>query len=1000
MKTQANKSRSTVKPKTLVVISHTHWDREWYATFQQYRLRLVRLVDKLLNILETQPNYAHFMLDGQTVILEDYLEVRPEREAILKKHIAEGRILVGPWYILPDQFLVSGEAHIQNLLRGQAIAKNYGGSMPVGYIPDPFGHISQMPQILRGFGLESAAMWRGLGPQLGQLEFIWEAPDGSTVEAVHLASGYSSGLGLNAGVEPGLTQLDGLKRELLNKSVTGIVPLMNGNDHAEPMGELPETLEALQARFAERGQEVRFVHSTLPAYFEMEREHLAWQRENTPRHKGEMRDSQLAYLLPGVLSARMWIKQRNYKAETLLERWVGPHLAWLQSLPPRNASKYEQEESYEPESLQALSRTAWKYLLLNDPHDSICGCSIDQVHEEMKLRYDWIEQVGTELRDMGLRGIARVIETADLAQRVTKDETALPLVVFNPVEIKRTDAVLMSAQVINRLQDFVIVDNDGTILPHQILGKHEEKIFSMDIPASSLRGMAAQGGDEGRVMGYTMADINFNPIVDETGKTTLVEANVTVLYNSPAPTDPDLMARTVAKVEGYLADGVETFRLNAFLQTTIKFQFLARNVPANGYKTFLLRARHPNEALPTAEVRDMKEEEPESIENEFYQLSVDRKTGLFSLLDKETNITYGGLHGWRDLGDAGDEYNFSQPANDSEVNKLFAEPDIKIISNGVDQSIQVNGALELPESLSADRQSRSATTAICSFTVIATLTPGVKRVDFETVFQNKAKDHRLQVLLAAPFVATSSEAEGTFDVVERPLELPKFSSSWMEDPQPTAPQKSFVSVSNADRSLGLTLINRGLPEYELLPAKPDDEQGATLALTLLRAVGWLSREDLLTRRGHAGPGMETPGAQMEGNQFYHYSIIAHKGDWLRSGAQGQAHAFNAPMEGITTSVQSGILPPQSSLVEILPRALALSTVKMSEDSSGVIVRLWNPSDRDVPTAKVRFYRKPQKLHLTNLAEDEVGASLEADPDGWFSFEIGAKKIITLKAVFK
>lgn len=996
MKTQVNKSRSTVKPKTLVIISHTHWDREWYATFQQYRLRLVRLVDKLLNILETQPDYAHFMLDGQTVILEDYLEVRPEREAVLKKHIEAGRILVGPWYILPDQFLVSGEAHIQNLLRGQALARSFGGSMPIGYIPDPFGHIGQMPQILRGFGLDAAAMWRGIGPQLGQLEFIWEAPDGSTVEAVHLASGYSSGLGLNAGVEPGLTQLDGLKRDLLNKSVTGIVPLMNGNDHVEPTADLPETLQALQARFAERGQDVRFVHSTLPAYFEMERENLAWQRDNTPRYKGEMRDSQLAYLLPGVLSARMWIKQRNQKMETLLERWVGPYLAWVQSLPPRNASKHEMEESYEPESLQALYRTAWKYLLLNDPHDSICGCSIDQVHEEMKLRYDSVEQIGTELRDMGLRGLARVVNTADLAQRVTGEEVALPLVVFNPVEIKRTDVVLMSAQVINRLQDFVVVDNDGTLLPHQVLGQKEEKIFSMDIPATALSGMAAQGGDEGRVMGYTLADINFKPLPDETGKISVVEANATVLYNSPAPTDPELMVRTSAEVERWLTAGVKTFRLNAFLQTTVKFQFLARNVPANGYKTFLLRARRPNENLPIDEVK----EEPTSIENEFYQLSADPKTGLLSLLDKETNLTYGGLHGWRDLGDAGDEYNFSPPANDSAVTKLFAEPDIKIISNGVDQSIQVNGALELPESLSTDRQSRSASTAICSFTVIATLAPGVKRVDFETVFQNKAKDHRLQVLFPAPFVATASEAENAFDVVQRPLDLPKFSSSWVEDPQPTAPQKSFVSISNADRSLGLTLLNQGLPEYELLPAKPDDEQGATLALTLLRAVGWLSREDLLTRRGHAGPGLETLGAQMEGNQFYHYSLIAHKGDWLRSGTQGQAHAFNAPMEGITTAIQSGIMPPQSSFVEILPRAMALSTIKMSEDTSGLIVRLWNPSERAIPSAKVRFYRKPQKLHLTNLAETEVGPTLEADPDGWFTFEAGAKKIITLKAYFE
>lgn len=996
MKTQTTKSRQTAKLKTLVVISHTHWDREWYATFQQYRLRLVRLIDKLLHILEIRPDYAYFMLDGQTVVLEDYLEVRPEREAVLKKQIASGRLLVGPWYILPDQFLISGEAHIQNLLRGQKIARSFGGSMPVGYIPDPFGHISQMPQLLRGFGLDSAAMWRGVGPELGQIEFIWEAPDGSTVEAVHLATGYSTGLALNAGVDPALVQLDGLKKDLLNKSVSGIVPLMNGNDHAEPTPDLIETIKTLQARLLEKGQSLEFMHSTLPQYFEMAREYMAWERPDTPHLVGELRNPQLAYLLPGVLSARMWIKQRNYKMETLLERWAGPHLAWLDSLPAHtNKTEAEIREGYAADSLQALYNTAWKYLLLNDPHDSICGCSIDQVHEEMKTRYGWVEQIGSELRDEGLRGLAHVVDTADLVKRVAGNEPALPLVVFNPAETKRSDVVLMSGQVVSRLQDFVIVDSDGTILPHQILSKKEEKLFAMDIPAGALSGMAAQGGDEGRVMGYTMADVNFVPVPDAAGKVKTVEANVTALYNSPTPSDPTLMQTTAAEVDRLIASGVETFKLNVFLQTTIKFQFLARNVPANGYKTFMLRARRSDEPVFKEETL----QEAQSIENEFYQLSIDTQTGLFTLLDKETNVSYGGLHAWRDTGDAGDEYNYSPPAEDKLVSTLFDGPKIKVVKNGVDQSIVLNGALDIPEAISADRQSRSSTTSICPFTVVATLTPGVKRLDFETVFQNNARDHRLQVVFPAPFVANYSEAESVFDVVSRPLALPKFNSNWLEDPQPTAPQKTFVSVTNADRSLGLTVINRGLPEYELLPAKPDDNQGVAVALTLLRAVGWLSREDLSTRRGHAGPAMETPGAQEEGNQFYHYSLMPHKGDWLRSGAQAQAHAFNVPLEGITTAVQTGILPPQTSFVEVLPRALAFSTVKPAEDGQGLVIRLWNPAEREIPAAKVRFYRKPATLYISNLAETEQSQILEADPDGWFVFPAGAKKIITLRATF-
>ena len=158
-------------PFTYFVISHTHWDREWYQPFQEFRVRLVRLVDRLLDLLAADPHFRYFMLDGQTVLLEDYLAVRPQREVDLRRHIQAGRILVGPWYVLPDEFLVSPESLIRNLLLGGRISQRFGATMPVGYIPDTFGHISQLPQMFRGFGLDSAALWRGLPPL--PTEFTW-----------------------------------------------------------------------------------------------------------------------------------------------------------------------------------------------------------------------------------------------------------------------------------------------------------------------------------------------------------------------------------------------------------------------------------------------------------------------------------------------------------------------------------------------------------------------------------------------------------------------------------------------------------------------------------------------------------------------------------------------------------------------------------------------------------------------------------------------------------
>ena len=155
--------------KTLHVISHTHWDREWYQTFQQFRLKLVHLIDKLLDILAEDPEFKYFMLDGQTIVLDDYLHMRPEMEETLREHIQSGRILIGPWHILPDMFLVSPEAHIRNLLQGERTTRKFGPKMPIGYIPDPFGHPGQVPQILKGFGIEAAALWRGLERRAGRI---------------------------------------------------------------------------------------------------------------------------------------------------------------------------------------------------------------------------------------------------------------------------------------------------------------------------------------------------------------------------------------------------------------------------------------------------------------------------------------------------------------------------------------------------------------------------------------------------------------------------------------------------------------------------------------------------------------------------------------------------------------------------------------------------------------------------------------------------------------
>src|SRR5438094_472235 len=230
----------------IILVPHTHWDREWYLTFQQFRARLVHTIDKLLDILDRDNNFTYFMLDGQTIVLDDYLEVQPEQEERLKKYTRAGRINVGPWFIQPDEFLVSGESLIRNLQVGLQRATEFGGGMRIGYVPDCFGHIAQLPQILQGFGIDNAIFWRGVGAEAHRSEFYWAAPDGTQVLVAHLADplGYSNARLMPLEAEEFATRVKLLTAQILPRATTNTLLFMNGSDHLEPQDGLPATIEA------------------------------------------------------------------------------------------------------------------------------------------------------------------------------------------------------------------------------------------------------------------------------------------------------------------------------------------------------------------------------------------------------------------------------------------------------------------------------------------------------------------------------------------------------------------------------------------------------------------------------------------------------------------------------------------------------------------------------------------------------------------------------------
>ena len=412
--------RTTSEKYLVCVIPHTHWDREWYASFQQFRIRLVHVMDDLLDLLERDPSYTHFNLDGQTIVLTDYLEIRPEKRDLLKKLITGRRLGVGPWYVLPDEFLVSGEALVRNLTFGHRLAGEFGHVQKVGYIPDTFGHISQLPQILQGFDIPFAMHFRGLDEGDLKSELWWESPDGSRVLLRHLpvGFGYSNASALADDPIVAAADLNAIAKFETLRAGSSVLLAMNGTDHMPARQDLPLILKTANRDF---GNEFIFRQVSLEDYFRALVKSLGKKVLQTVY--GELRDSNRTpdrdnRLLPHILSSRIYNKMQNERAQTMLERWAEPWsaIAWLGG------------EEY-PE---AFLRKSWEWLLQNHPHDSIGGCSLDAVHAQMETRFAWSQEISEEITRERFELIARQIDLSGLKE----DEAAL--IVFNnlpwPVE--------------------------------------------------------------------------------------------------------------------------------------------------------------------------------------------------------------------------------------------------------------------------------------------------------------------------------------------------------------------------------------------------------------------------------------------------------------------------------------------------------------------------------------------------------------------------------------
>jgi len=462
-------------------VASTHWDREWYEPFQGFRMRLVSLLDEVLTLLEQDQTFASFTMDGQVLPLHDYLEVRPERLGMLRHLIAQGRIIPGPWYVLPDEWLVGGESLVRNLQFGMAASEALGGpTSRAGIVADQFGHTGQLPQLFVQLGLIGALVWRGTHEREHHGHFWWQAPDGSRLPTYRFGqNGY--GTYAHQVRQAGKPETPFILEETVDllvahtlreadRSSLRTILLFDGGDHLEIESRTSLLLARANEHLAAHG--VHIVQSTLDAYL---RDVATEAGAITATVTGELRESgrppieeDEQWLIPGVLSSRIHLKQRNARCEDELCLWAEPWSQFATALGREYPTGY--------------LRIAWTHLLQNHPHDSICGCSIDQVHQDMIYRFDQSLGIGTRLTGQALSAIARA------AVPQVRPAGSLTITVFNttaatldePIDL----AIPLPTDWPHRYQEFFGYEEkfglglrgaDGGAIPYQLVGQRRDQ---------------------------------------------------------------------------------------------------------------------------------------------------------------------------------------------------------------------------------------------------------------------------------------------------------------------------------------------------------------------------------------------------------------------------------------------------------------------------------------------------------------------------------------------
>lgn len=874
------------KLKKIYYYSGTHWDREWHKSFQGFRYMLVKITDKIINTLENDPAFTTFIFDGQTIALEDYCEVRPENLKRLSKLIENERIKVGPWYVMPDEFLCSGESLIRNLQIGNALAKEYGAkeAMKYGVVCDIFGHIGQLPQILSGFGIEGALLGRGTNHLDTPAHFRWIAYDGSSSITFKVPEEFGYGTFWRDVWEPFTKGLDKNWNNLVERACKYIqserkrsslpfVVIMDSMDHTDIHPLAPKLSKELSAIY------------DCPVVFEsLENlvKDISKLNDELPVKIGELNKTtkrlvEHSMLIPHTLSSRYDIKKENDICQTLMEKWVLP----FQLLSSLDSSI---QNSCKPISNEYIN-VAYKKLISNHAHDSICGCSIDAVHKDMHYRFRQVKDIANEI-------------IFDFVSSNIDEYANIPPNIISKVDVSE----------VSKMGPFgPIKSPDGPIIQLDIWN-----------PLTFFR--------ENEVVVDINFETNYPTIYFEQGSSEKI--NSFKLYDTLGSEIPyaikNISKEKYVRVHG---DHLKTKR------DVYTISFPAKLSSLSKASFFIIPSPYPSRYLSTMTSSDTQ------VSNNWINLKIN-DNGTIDIYDKETKKSYNNLLSFLDDGEIGDGWFHVNPINDRIINSNGSPTIIERLTNGPSSvSFRIIKNMQIPESIKDNNGnlSRSENYKTLKISTDLTVTSSSRYVDVKTIVQNNCKDHRLRLVLPTGTNSDEYYVDQSFAKIKRKTGFDENTGSWKEFDKPERSFESMVWRKDKDKNGLLFISKNGLHE-----CAANNDQLSTIKITLFRSFS----KTFLSGGEPDGQLQENLEFEYRMMPFSHKSKFA---DFLRikDSFQTGLYSYSYPVsKGITNKSN---LTDTKPLIELENTNIVVSVIKSPIDKNlnALVVRLFNASDTNI-----------------------------------------------------